>query len=356
MALDASVVARLLSSTTMRRLHVHAGLLVASLVGLSGWLACGDSSSPSVPASKVDSGATTGTGEPGDDAGGTSSDGAPSDFEAGATPDANTPPASGEGGADAGDGGPPGTLIFQGDFETGDLSQWALQYPPGGKACSDGGAPSMTVYSAADAPGGAPPPRQGTYAVRFHTLNTDTNATANCTTTDNPRTQLQSSDSLEKAGDEIWEQWSTYFPATFPNLPTEDFCTDLATCWLLNQESYAAPFGQPPALGWDIETLGGDAGDSIALAHAGSAPLYKVLLTRGQWVDFLVHKKMSSSATDGYVEAWVAGVHVPKQSFATMNSGQATAGFYLSSYRAKDSILGPVDLYLDNAYVWRASP
>jgi len=228
---------------------------------------------------------------------------------------------------------PPGvTLIFTGDFETGDLSQWAGQYPFDGNPCVDGGAKSMTVYSTADAPTGAPPPRQGRYAVMFHTLNGDV---APCTTTDNPRTQLQTPDSLELPGDELWEQWSVYFPDEFPTVTT------LAQGgYLLFQEDYGAPFNAPPAL--------------VTLAHAGITPPYSTPLVRGKWIDLYVHKKLSRSTTDGFVEAWVDGTYVPKIPFVTLNDGQDSGlGFYLSSYRYRNSVPTPVDLYLDNAFVYR---
>jgi hypothetical protein len=182
--------------------------------------------------------------------------------------------------------------------------------------------------------------------VKFHTLNQDV---APCTTTDNPRTQLQTPDSLEQPGDELWEQWSVYFPEGFPTIPTIE-----QGGYLLFQEDYGAPFNGPPALAWDVLRLEEAGTDLLTLAHAGITPPYQTPLVLGRWVDLYVHKKLSRSMTDGFVEAWVDGVHVPKIAFVTLNQGQDSGlGFYLSSYRYKNSVLTPVDLYLDNAFVWR---
>ena len=239
------------------------------------------------------------------------------------------------------DSGPPGTVIFTGDFETGDLSQWATVQ----EGCDDAGNdPRIVVYSAEDAPAGAPMPRQGKYAAKFHVLNGDTDA--HCTTTDNPRAQLMTNGNLEKPGNDLWQFWSAYFPPDFPS------CGALSDCWLLFQEDYEAPYTVGPALGWTVETVNGV--DSMTLSHVGSHK-WSAPLILGAWVDFLVHKNFENTAGGGgFVEAWVNGTQIAfndcsdctRLPFQTMNTGQTEAGFFLASYRAKNNFPS-VDTYYD---------
>ena len=248
------------------------------------------------------------------------------------------------GGSASGDGGGPGQVLFLGDFETGDLSQWAYI-----ERCATN---RIVVYSAANAPSGAPAPRAGKYAAQFHVLDTDV---APCTSTDNPRAELESP-SLFSPGDERWEAWSVYVPSSHP----APACTKCANgTFFAFQEDYGAPFDGPPAMGWYF-----DFGVSPNLFSMDRGQQYKddqpwlsPLLT-GQWVDFLVHKKFSNTDDGtGFVEAWENGSPITfstcnctRLSTQTMHATQTSLAFYMTAYRAA-GLFDSFDTYYDEVRI-----
>ncbi len=132
------------------------------------------------------------------------------------------------GGASPSDGRDRGVVLFNGDFETGDLSQWACV-----QECAKG---RVTVYSASNAPAGAPMPRQGRYAAEFRVLDTDTSP---CTPTADPRAQVLSPRIL-KPGVEIWEGWSVYIPSGFPAIRCPDAKSPIANVERSDQAARAS--------------------------------------------------------------------------------------------------------------------
>lgn len=248
-------------------------------------------------------------------------------------------------GANAGIGGDPITVpskvIFVGDFETGDLSQWTYV-----ERCK---ADRILVYSKATAPAGAPPPRQGQYAARFRVLDSDV---APCTSSENPRAELETPPSLFAPGDDRWEAWSIYVPLAHPQ-PRCGSCENGA--FFAFQEDYGAPFDGPPSLGWNLDFTSNphrlrlDRGWQYDNDRPGSVPL-----TKGQWIDFLVHKKFANTISGGgFVEAWVGGSPVvfepcdcTRLPMQTMHSSQRTVGFYLLAYRSR-GLFSSFDLYVD---------
>jgi hypothetical protein len=239
----------------------------------------------------------------------------------------------------------PGDLIFTGDFETGDLKQWWYY----SEQCQPG---RITVYSDANKPAGAPTPRQGTYAARFHVLDTDV---APCTSTENPRAELEAPESLFKPGDDRWEFWSLYLPASLPT-PLCGSCDDGA--WFVFQEDYGAPFDGSPAIGWNFDFTSNpkrirmDRGEQYDHDQPGA-----VDMITGRWLDFLVHKTFANSAGGGgFVEAWVDGKAISfnangcdnctKLMTQTMHSTQKSLGFYLTAYRMA-GYFAAFDVYYD---------
>jgi hypothetical protein len=262
----------------------------------------------------------------------------------GATTATGGAPATGTGGAATATGGAAGAaageIIFTGDFETGNLNQWVYV-----ERCATD---RITVYNAANMPAGAPAPRQGQYAARFHVLDTDVDP---CTSTENPRAELETPESLFKPGDDRWEAWSLYIPTTVPT-PLCGSCDDGA--WFVFQEDYGAPWDGSPAVGWNFDFTANpkkirmDRGEQYGHDQPGG-----VDIATGRWMDLLVHKKFANTASGGgFVEAWVDGAPiafpggVTKLMTQTMHSTQNQLGFYLTAYRMRGYFTS-FDVYYD---------
>ena len=253
----------------------------------------------------------------------------------------------GGGSSHADAGGDPGQVLFNGDFETGDLSQWTGEVTQ----CQSG---RITVYSAATAPAGAPVPRQGTYAARFDVLDTDVSP---CTPTDNPRAQVSSPKTLLDPGQPYWEAWSLYVPTSLPAIACGASCSNP---FFVFQEDYGAPYNGSPPIGWGIEQAGGAGVLSIRRgAQYGYDQVWSAPLVRNEWVDFVVHKQMANTTTGGgFVEAWVDGVAITfpgcncaRLETQTMHSDATSSyGLYLNSYREKGMFAEGV-IYFDAARV-----
>ena len=249
------------------------------------------------------------------------------------------------GGSSSGDDGGPGQTLFVGDFETGDLSQW-----PYVERCATN---RVVVYSTANAPTGAPAPRAGKYAVQFHVLDTDV---APCTSTDNPRAELDSPN-LFSPGDDRWEAWSVYVPTNHPAPACTTNCPN--GTFFAFQTDYGAPFDGPASIGWFFDfgvspnLFSMDRGQQ----YNDDQPWLSSLIT-GQWVDFLVHKKFSNADDGtGFVEAWENGNQITFStcncthlSTQTMHSTQTSLAFYMTAYRAA-GLFATFDTYYDEVRV-----
>jgi len=237
-------------------------------------------------------------------------------------------------------------VVFNGDFETGNLSQWDLV-----QACTS---TRIEVYDSSKLPASdAPLPREGKYAAIFRVYNTDV---APCTPTDNPRAQLLTKDFIN-INDEFWEGWSVFFPKSFPVMNrTCEGCD--GNPWVLFQEDYGAPFDGSPSLGWDLGYIDGK--ESLTLNRG--APQYDSIwntpLVRGQWLDFIVHKVFSSDAKVGYVEGFLNGTAMKfspcngctRFYTPTMHPTMKTNGFFLDMYRIHN-LWNYTETYFDAAKV-----
>lgn len=178
-------------------------------------------------------------------------------------------------------------VTFTGDFETGDLSQWALV-----QNCD----PSRSfVYSHASTPS-YPIPLQGTYAMREQAANADRwdgNANPVCSTTyttKNPRAQVGSSNLLV-AGNTYVEQFAVYVPTDFPSaVPGSD--------WFLFQEDFGEPFEGSPPLSFGIDNIAGFQSFTVDWCPDGASQCetrWSTPITKGSWHVFEVLKKMSTA-------------------------------------------------------------
>ncbi|MCE9667149.1 heparin lyase I family protein [Myxococcus stipitatus] len=181
------------------------------------------------------------------------------------------------------------SVVWSGDFETGDRSQWTRAQ----MVSSD----RLAVVTS--------PRRQGGYALKATVKRGDDpiNSSGN-------RNELVRM-TREAVGSEYYYRWSTMFDSTFPSVKT----WQLFTQW--HQESDTVG-GSPPVefyvYGEEIRlNIGGNPGTIV-----WSAPL-----VRGKWLDFVFHVRWSSDSRVGFVELYYNGKLVlPKRYIATQYSGQ----------------------------------
>jgi Polysaccharide lyase len=246
-------------------------------------------------------------------------------------------------------------VTFNGDFETGDLSQWALQ-----QSC-DGDA---TVYSSDSQPSW-PAPAEGAHALRLsvpdnHVLS---GATMLCdAVAGNPRGQLLTDRSGETSlapGDDRWESWWVRIPADFPLVSGRN--------WFVLQQDFGAPFSGSPPVAIDVKDNGVGANHFVMdLCHDGCLGVSTVwsgpAIQPDHWYHFVVHKVFSTSDTTGMVELWVDG---QPQAFVDGSTSYHTRTlhenctctasnayrFYLNSYRADALSAESVTVYFDGARI-----
>jgi hypothetical protein len=175
---------------------------------------------------------------------------------------------------------PTGPVLWQGDFETGDVSQWEMIQ----RVASD----RITITQ--------DPKRQGNYAARFEVRPGDNiGDTA-------PRAELAAFLG-EQEGEERYYRWFTYFDPNFPTEYEDEFVT--ITQWRAVDES--SDWGA--FMVW---------GDEIALRRDGTR--WSTELTKGVWHEFVYHVKWSPDPDVGFIELWYDGELVlPKFHIETMS-------------------------------------
>lgn len=171
----------------------------------------------------------------------------------------------------------PGRVLAQGDFETGDLSQWS--------GVAGISARSVTVVRS--------PSRQGRFAARFEVRSGD-----------NPigfgdRAQIQIG-TRETEGQTRWYAWSTRVSKSFPSYRSFQVLAQ----W------HAEADGSPP-IGFFAE------GDDLVLrVHRHAAPghvlevrdIWRGPLARGTWRDIRMRVTWSGNDRRGSVRLWINGV------------------------------------------------
>lgn len=184
----------------------------------------------------------------------------------------------------------PEGIEWQGNFETGDISQWDIVQ----QVSSD----RITISE--------DPVREGNYAARFEVRPGDNIGNTS------PRAELANF-LHEQEGEERYYRWFTYFDPNFPTNYKNSFVT--FTQWRAMDESDDLS----AFMVW---------GDKIQLRQEGtrwSAPLVK-----GVWHEFVFHVKWSPDPDVGFIELWYDGELVmPKINVETM---AGTPGNAVSNY------------------------
>ena len=202
------------------------------------------------------------------------------------------------------------SIVWKGDFETGNLSQYTEAWLV---------APDrMQVVGA--------PAREGNKALKVTVRQGDNpvNASGN-------RNELFRA-TYEPVGSEYYYKWSTLFPWDFPSSPRWQVFT---------QWHHDGCCGSPPLEFFVIN-------DTMNMRVGGSSGtvLWQEPVRRGQWNDFVMHVKWSADPKVGFVELYHNGKLVlPKRNIATRYPNMA--GYIQLGYYRDAAISQTASLYHD---------
>ena len=189
-------------------------------------------------------------------------------------------------------------VIFVGDYETGDFSQWThCQNRKHSAACSRrlesfyGMRVEETIA------------RQGRYAARYEVRNGDSPSWGGGERAEVARYDI----GRVYEGDERWYEFSLMFDGAFPAV-TGDFFVVM---------QWHAGTGPPPM------SLMVDAQGRLVLDGSGPDAPTTVIgdIARGQWVDYVLHVQFGRSIANGWAEVYRNGVlAVPRHARDNMSS------------------------------------
>ncbi len=220
-------------------------------------------------------------------------------------------------------------LLFSGDFETGDLSQWASnQSRPG----------AVTIVN--------DPVRSGNYAAKFSVNDNDTKANYSMIPNNDPRAQLTPEYRFYE-NDEFYISLSTFYPSDFPTVKD----------WLVIFGMHGEPFNGPSTINISVIR------DQIHFNARGHGAIWvSPPICKGSgWQDLILHFKLSPDPNVGFVEIWHNGNmqtlanNSTRFHYATLQKGinwTGTSDGYIqpsiTQYRSAAEKLGTVVLYHDN--------
>jgi hypothetical protein len=208
-------------------------------------------------------------------------------------------------------------VVFIGDYEAGDFSQWThCQNREFNHSC---GKYDGTFYGERIVTDDV---RQGAYAARYEVRDGDAWALGE-------RAEVAGDDGATvREGDERWYEFSLKFDQNFPSV-TGDF-------FLVMQ--WHAGHGSPPM------ALAVNRHDQLVLeGYVGKSPAMVIGdITRGQWVDYRVHVKFSKSFSKGWAEVYRNGaLAVARHPRVNMSDGHSylKMGIYRSRTERTTAVL-----------------
>jgi uncharacterized protein (TIGR03382 family) len=205
------------------------------------------------------------------------------------------------------------SIVWKGDYETGNLSQWNREQSVSSNR--------LLVVSS--------PVREGRYALKTTVRQGDDPIDAS-----GNRNELLYL-GREASGSEYFYKWSTLFPASFPR----------SSRWqIFTQWHHDGSNGSPPLEFYVVD-------DELRMRVGGSDGkiLWRAPLRREQWNDFILHVKWSSDPRVGFVELYHGGQRVlPLTKVATQYSGQRN---YLKLGLYRDDSIAPEGVVFHDGFI-----
>ncbi|MBJ6764193.1 heparin lyase I family protein [Myxococcaceae bacterium JPH2] len=204
-------------------------------------------------------------------------------------------------------------LVWRGDFETGDRSQWDRTQMVS--------ADRLQVVTS--------PTREGRYALQATVKQGDDpiNASGN-------RNELVKM-TREPVGSEYFYRWSNLFASNYPSAKT----------WqLFAQWHHEGSDGSPP-----VEFYVNGEEILLKVGGSGGTIVWRTPLVRNAWQDFIFHVRWSPNSTVGFVELYHNGKLVlPKRAMATQYSGMLN---YLKVGLYRNDTIVPVGVVYHDGWV-----
>lgn len=145
-------------------------------------------------------------------------------------------------------------------------------------------------------------------------------------------------------GDDVWYQWSTFFPPDFQSSPKWHIITQ----W--HDNTIAVPMGF--ALHGERFSFGVNGSYYDRLQQWDAGTLWTAPLRRGHWYRFKLHVKWHRDWTKGYVQLWVDGEKVVDKVTATLDPEDWEARVYMQQGLYRDrTITHTQSLYHDDITV-----
>lgn len=190
--------------------------------------------------------------------------------------------------------------LFNGDFDTGDFSQWTTcQSVFTNSSCSGY---ESEHYSMEIVPG-----RRDGFAAKFIVRPGDVPDFGG-----GERSEVSGhgDEAATREGDERWYQFSMRFDEDFPE-PADG-------SWFIVMQWHSGSGSPPLALNISPDLTVDIGGDGVDFPERSIGPV-----RRGEWVDYTLHVGFSQDSDSGFVEAWENGVQtVERYNRATMSSDE----------------------------------
>ncbi|WP_214364591.1 polysaccharide lyase [Pseudonocardia sp. H11422] len=208
---------------------------------------------------------------------------------------------------------PDTTVVFEADYETGDLSEWdtCQNREVNGSCSSYRGGDSASVISG-DVVGrlGQQIGRAGEQVGRVARFVVGPGDVPDFGGGERSEVAAHSEAALTREGDERWYEFSLRFAEDFPNPVEGD--------WFIVMQWHSGSGSPPLAIEISPEGTVDIAGDGVDHERQTIGPVRP-----GEWVDYTLRAGFSQDPAQGFVEAWENGVQtVERYARATMSSDE----------------------------------